>query len=136
MGQCAARTRADVCFLIISLIEIPIVAAVRNHAVGSMIYLPRINLFLLHWPRIYLFLVRRRCFHDGFEGSDMIEHIAEMIESGVDSFKIEGRMKSIHYVATVVNAYRQAIDSYFAILNISKSTLCGRMKYIKRQTVL
>lgn len=44
----------------------------------------------------------------------MIEHIPELIESGVDSFKIEGRMKSIHYVATVVNAYRQAIDSYMA----------------------
>lgn len=43
----------------------------------------------------------------------MIEHIPDMIESGVDSFKIEGRMKSIHYVATVVNAYRKAIDAYF-----------------------
>lgn len=43
----------------------------------------------------------------------MIEHIPDMIESGVDSFKIEGRMKSVHYVATVVNAYRQAIDAYF-----------------------
>ncbi|WP_068774214.1 U32 family peptidase [Paenibacillus sp. FJAT-26967] len=43
----------------------------------------------------------------------MIDHVADMIESGVDSFKIEGRMKSVHYVATVVNAYRQAIDSYF-----------------------
>lgn len=42
----------------------------------------------------------------------MIGHIPALIESGVDSFKIEGRMKSIHYVATVVNAYRQAIDSY------------------------
>lgn len=44
----------------------------------------------------------------------MIEHIPELIRSGVDSFKIEGRMKSVHYVATVVNAYRQAIDAYFA----------------------
>lgn len=44
----------------------------------------------------------------------MIDHIPALIESGVDSFKIEGRMKSIHYVATVVNAYRQAIDSYMA----------------------
>lgn len=44
----------------------------------------------------------------------MIEHIPDLIESGVDSFKIEGRMKSIHYVATVVNAYRQAIDAYLA----------------------
>ncbi|WP_281888893.1 U32 family peptidase [Paenibacillus sp. YYML68] len=44
----------------------------------------------------------------------MIEHIPALIRSGVDSFKIEGRMKSVHYVATVVNAYRQAIDAYFA----------------------
>jgi putative protease len=44
----------------------------------------------------------------------MIEHLPELIRSGVDSLKIEGRMKSVHYVATVVNAYRQAIDSYFA----------------------
>lgn len=42
----------------------------------------------------------------------MIEHIPDLIESGIESFKIEGRMRSIHYVATVVNAYRQAIDSY------------------------
>ncbi|NQX67074.1 U32 family peptidase [Paenibacillus alba] len=53
-------------------------------------------------------------FTMGSKDLSMIEHIAEMIESGVDSFKIEGRMKSIHYVATVVNAYRQAIDAYFA----------------------
>ncbi len=44
----------------------------------------------------------------------MIEYLPELIEVGVDSFKIEGRMKSVHYVATVVNAYRQAIDAYFA----------------------
>jgi len=43
----------------------------------------------------------------------MIEHLPELIEVGVDSFKIEGRMKSLHYVATVVNVYRQAIDAYF-----------------------
>ncbi len=44
----------------------------------------------------------------------MIEHLPALIEAGVDSFKIEGRMKSVHYVASVVNAYRQAIDAYFA----------------------
>lgn len=44
----------------------------------------------------------------------MIAHIPDLIDVGVDSFKIEGRMKSIHYVATVVNVYRQAIDSYMA----------------------
>jgi U32 family peptidase len=44
----------------------------------------------------------------------MIEHIPEIVESGIDSLKIEGRMKSVHYVATVVNTYRQAIDAYCA----------------------
>ena len=44
----------------------------------------------------------------------MIGYIPELIEAGVDSFKIEGRMKSVHYVATVVGAYRKAIDTYFA----------------------
>ncbi len=43
----------------------------------------------------------------------MIEHIPEMIGAGVSSFKIEGRMKSSYYVATVVKAYREAIDSYY-----------------------
>jgi len=42
----------------------------------------------------------------------MIEHIPDLIENGVDSFKIEGRMKSIHYVSTVANVYKAAVDSY------------------------
>lgn len=50
-----------------------------------------------------------------FNSKDMclIEHIPELIQSGISSFKLEGRMKSVNYVATVVNAYRQAIDTYF-----------------------
>lgn len=44
----------------------------------------------------------------------MIEHIPDLVENGVDSLKIEGRMKSIHYVSTVSNVYRAAIDSYVA----------------------
>lgn len=44
----------------------------------------------------------------------MIEHIPEIIESGIDSAKIEGRMKTIFYVATIVRVYREAIDSYYA----------------------
>lgn len=52
-------------------------------------------------------------FSMGSKDMYMIEHIPDLIESGIDSFKIEGRMKSIHYVATTVNAYRQAIDAYF-----------------------
>ncbi|WP_026884310.1 peptidase U32 family protein [Clostridium akagii] len=43
----------------------------------------------------------------------MIEHIPELLESGINSFKIEGRMKSSYYVASVVKAYREAVDSYF-----------------------
>ena len=42
----------------------------------------------------------------------MIEHIPEMIEAGIDSFKIEGRMKTALYVATVARTYREAIDDY------------------------
>ena len=42
----------------------------------------------------------------------MIEHIPELIEAGIYSFKLEGRMKSSFYVATVVSAYRKAIDEY------------------------
>ena len=41
----------------------------------------------------------------------MIEHLPKLIDAGVTSFKIEGRMKSAYYVATVVNAYRRAIDA-------------------------
>lgn len=43
----------------------------------------------------------------------MINHIPDLIRSGVNSFKIEGRMKNEFYVASVVKAYREAIDSYF-----------------------
>jgi putative protease len=43
----------------------------------------------------------------------MIDHIPEMTEAGIDSFKIEGRMKTALYVATVARAYRNAIDTYF-----------------------
>ncbi len=44
----------------------------------------------------------------------MIEHIPELIEAGITSAKIEGRMKSSFYVATIVSAYRKAIDAYYA----------------------
>lgn len=43
----------------------------------------------------------------------MIEHIPELVAAGIDSFKIEGRMKTALYVATVARTYRQAIDDYF-----------------------
>ena len=43
-----------------------------------------------------------------------IEHIPELVEAGIDSFKIEGRMKSAYYTAVVTNTYKMALDSYFS----------------------
>lgn len=44
----------------------------------------------------------------------MIEHIPDLMEAGIDCFKIEGRMRSAYYTACVTNAYRMAIDSYIS----------------------
>lgn len=44
----------------------------------------------------------------------MIEHIPELIQSGISSLKIEGRIKSSFYVAQVIKAYREAIDTYYS----------------------
>lgn len=53
----------------------------------------------------------------------MIEHIPELVAAGIDSFKIEGRMKTALYVATVTRAYRQAIDAFFAGEDVYRSCL-------------
>ena len=42
----------------------------------------------------------------------MVEHVPELLDAGIDSFKIEGRMKTALYVATVARTYRKAIDDY------------------------
>ncbi len=42
----------------------------------------------------------------------LLEHLPELAESGIDSLKIEGRMKGIHYTASVVRVYREALDRY------------------------
>ena len=42
-----------------------------------------------------------------------VQYVPALIEAGVASLKIEGRMKSVHYIATVVNAYRRVIDDYY-----------------------
>jgi putative protease len=44
----------------------------------------------------------------------MIEHIPELVKAGISSFKIEGRAKSAYYTAVTTNAYRHAVDDYFA----------------------
>ncbi|WP_068615908.1 peptidase U32 family protein [Paenibacillus tuaregi] len=73
--------------------------------------LQQFNLGVNQFP---LFEERDNAFTMSSKDLCMIAHIPDLIDVGVDSFKIEGRMKSIHYVATVVNVYRQAIDSYMA----------------------
>ena len=49
----------------------------------------------------------------------LLRHLPELIESKAASFKIEGRMKSEYYLATVVNAYRRAMDEYYSTGKIS-----------------
>lgn len=53
----------------------------------------------------------------------MIEHIPEMMEAGIDSFKIEGRMKTALYVATVARTYRKAIDDYMQSPKLYRANL-------------
>jgi putative protease len=43
----------------------------------------------------------------------LLQHLPELLESGIDSLKIEGRMKGSHYIGSVVRIYRQALDSYY-----------------------
>jgi len=52
----------------------------------------------------YLFNSRDLC---------MLDHIPALIKNGIHAFKIEGRMKSIHYAATTIKTYREAIDRYY-----------------------
>ena len=59
----------------------------------------------------------------------MIEHIPELVEAGIDSFKIEGRMKTALYVAVVTRTYRQAIDDYMRDPKLYES----RMDYYKEE---
>ena len=53
----------------------------------------------------------------------MIEHLAELREAGIDSFKIEGRMKSAYYTGAVTNAYRMALDAMGRGETLSVSTV-------------
>lgn len=62
---------------------------------------------------------------------NMISHIDEMVDAGVISLKIEGRMKSEYYLATVINAYRRAIDEYCKIGDKYKKNLMFYDELIK-----
>ncbi|MBR4058231.1 MAG: U32 family peptidase [Lachnospiraceae bacterium] len=59
----------------------------------------------------------------------MIEHIPAICEAGIDSLKIEGRMKTALYVATVARTYRKALDDYYE----SEETYRGNMEWYKSE---
>lgn len=59
----------------------------------------------------------------------MIEHIPEMLNAGINSFKIEGRMKTALYVATVARTYRQAINDYLE----SPEKYLSKLEYYKKE---
>ncbi len=61
----------------------------------------------------------------------MIHHIPQIVSSGIDSLKIEGRMKTPYYVATVVTAYRQAIDDFYKSPELYES---NKKKYMEEIT--
>lgn len=63
-----------------------------------------------------------------------LDHVGELIEAGIDSFKIEGRMKRPEYVYLIVSLYRKAIDSYLSngVVNISDSHIVEMKKIFNR----
>ena len=63
-----------------------------------------------------------------------LDHVGELIEAGIDSFKIEGRMKRPEYVYLIVSLYRKAIDSYLSngVVNISDSDIVEMKKIFNR----
>lgn len=64
----------------------------------------------------------------------MIEHIPDLVDAGIDSFKIEGRMKTALYVADVARTYRQALDDYFVSPELYESRKSYYMQEISKCT--
>jgi putative protease len=62
-----------------------------------------------------------------------MKNIYKIIDSGITSLKIEGRMKSEYYIATVVNAYRRAIDSYYKKKKLNKEYVTEILKAANRE---
>jgi putative protease len=64
----------------------------------------------------------------------MIEHIPDLVDAGIDSWKIEGRMKTALYVATVARTYRKAIDDYLESPQKYEQNMPWYMEQIKSCT--
>lgn len=67
-------------------------------------------------PNVYFPIVEDGSGTYLFNSKDlsMIRHIPELVQAGIDSFKIEGRVKTAYYAAVITNAYRRAVDLFFA----------------------
>ena len=64
---------------------------------------------------------------------NMLQHLKKLVESGIKSIKIEGRMKTAYYVATVVNTYRRALDLVYSGKNINSALIDELEKTSHRQ---
>lgn len=62
----------------------------------------------------------------------MVEYIPELVKAGIDSFKVEGRMKTSLYVATVARTYRMAIDDYFADHDLYENKKAYYMEEVRK----
>ena len=63
----------------------------------------------------------------------MIEHVGELCEAGIASFKIEGRMKSAYYTAVITNAYRMAIDAWERGETVDTAALCAEVESVSHR---
>jgi len=70
-------------------------------------------------------------FRIGSKDLNGVNQLLNLLEIGVDSLKIEGRMKSLHYIATVVSSYRKLIDAYYSN-NITKNLIIEVLEEIRK----
>lgn len=63
----------------------------------------------------------------------MIDYIAQLVEAGVTSFKIEGRMKSILYVSSIIRSYRMAIDSYLGECSLNENFINNELNIVSHR---
>lgn len=69
----------------------------------------------------------------GSKDMNLIAHTKELMEAGIDSFKIEGRMKSAYYTAVVTNCYRIALDSHFEKSSITVADLQNELDSVSHR---
>ncbi len=75
-------------------------------------------------------VIKENCYPLSLKDMCTIEHVPQLIEAGIDSFKIEGRMKKPEYAAGVTDIYRRAMDSYYEMREkkgIEEATACYKV---------